>query len=83
MVRKSMAVATLTVALAFGPAAAAQASDPTNDPATTHSTSVQQDDSNEGNRGLHGLWGLLGLAGLLGLLRRKQPENRYEGMPRS
>ncbi|VEG42753.1 Uncharacterised protein [Mycolicibacterium flavescens] len=82
--QKTAAIGATTLALLFGGAGVANATELTAPaPATTTTVLAQdaeQDDS--GDNGLWGLAGLLGLLGLLGLKRRKDadyPANRGGG----
>ena len=72
--RKSLAIGTTALALLFGGAGVANATELAGPAATTTvAQEVEQEDSD--NTGLWGLAGLLGLLGLAGLKRRKDTDH--------
>jgi LPXTG-motif cell wall-anchored protein len=82
--QKTVAIGATTLALLFGGAGVANATELTTPAPSTTTTLAQGADqeSDNGDNGLWGLAGLLGLLGLLGLKRRKDadyPANRGGG----
>jgi LPXTG-motif cell wall-anchored protein len=81
--QKTVAIGATTLALLFGGAGVAHATELTAPaPATTTVLAQDADQDDSGDNGLWGLAGLLGLFGLLGLKRRKDadyPANRGGG----
>lgn len=82
--QKTVAVGATTLALLFGGAGVANATELTS-PAPATTTILAQEEAETDDSGDNGLWGLAGLLGLLGLLglkRRKDadyPANRGGG----
>ncbi|KGI67586.1 hypothetical protein MJO55_09135 [Mycolicibacterium rufum] len=73
--RKTLAIGTTTLALMFGGAGVAHATEIAA-PASTTTTVAQEATQDDGdNTGLWGLAGLLGLIGLAGLKRRKDVDH--------
>jgi LPXTG-motif cell wall-anchored protein len=84
--QKTVAIGATTLALLFGGAGVANATELITPAPSTTSTLAQEaeQESDSGDNGLWGLAGLLGLLGLLGLKRRKDadhPAVRGTGTP--
>jgi MYXO-CTERM domain-containing protein len=71
---KSLAIGTTALALLFGGAGIANATELVAPASTTTTVAQQSDESDSDNTGLWGLAGLLGLVGLAGLKRRKDAD---------
>lgn len=79
--QKTVAIGATTLALLFGGAGVANATE-LSAPATTTTLAQHAEQDDSGDNGLWGLAGLLGLLGLVGLKRRKDadyPANRGGG----
>ncbi|MEW5808931.1 MAG: WGxxGxxG family protein [Actinomycetota bacterium] len=72
--RKALAIGTTSLALMFGGAGVAHATELAPAATTTVAQDATQDDDGD-NTGLWGLAGLLGLLGLAGLKRRKDVDH--------
>jgi LPXTG-motif cell wall-anchored protein len=73
--QKTVAIGATTLALLFGGAGVANATELTAPaPATTTTLAQEAEQDDSGDNGLWGLAGLLGLLGLLGLKRRKDAD---------
>ena len=73
--RKTLAIGTTALALLFGGAGVANATEIAAPAATTITVAQEAENEDSDNTGLWGLAGLLGLVGLAGLKRRKDTDH--------
>lgn len=79
--RKQLVIGSTTLALMFGGAGVANATEFANPAPTTTIVAAETEEDGGDNTGLWGLAGLLGLLGLAGLKRRKDVDHRVVANP--